>query len=70
MNYLQRFYKALKQSSLESTITFDERIKVISVPIFISDFNLLRCDLDNFIFQVLYLSKIKLQYTHGSLWKI
>ena len=60
MNYLQRFYKALKQSSLESTITFDERIKVISVPIFISDFNLLRCDLDNFIFQVLYSSKIKL----------
>ena len=42
-------------SSLELSITFDERFEVTSVPIFIVDFNLLSCRLDNFSFQVLYL---------------
>ena len=42
-------------SSLELSITFDERFEVTSVPIFIVDFNLLSCRLDNFSFQVLHL---------------
>ena len=33
--------------TLESPTTFDERFKVTSVPFFISDFNLLSCELDN-----------------------
>ena len=41
-------------SLLELPITFHERLKITSVPIFITDFNLLSCDLDNFIFKVLY----------------
>ena len=40
--------------SLESPITFDERFKVISVLIFIPDFNLLNCELNNFTFKMLY----------------
>ena len=32
-------------SSLESPTIFDERFKVTSVPFFIEDFNLLRCEL-------------------------
>ena len=36
-------------------ITFEERFKVTSVPLFIHDFILLSCDLDNFAFKVLYL---------------
>ena len=34
--------------SLESQIIFEERFKVTSVPSFIADFNLLRCELDHF----------------------
>ena len=41
-------------SSLESPITFGERLKVTSAPIFVPDFNLLSCDLDYFTFKVLY----------------
>ena len=41
-------------SSLDSPTTFDEIIKVTSVPFFIPDFNLLSCELDNFAFEVLY----------------
>ena len=41
-------------SSLELPIKFDERFKATSAPIFIPDFNLLSCELDNFIFKVLY----------------
>ena len=40
-------------SSLELPINFDERFKVILVPIFKADFNLLSCELDNFTFNVL-----------------
>ena len=41
-------------SSLESPTTFDERFKVTSVEIFIADFYLLSCELENFSFNVLY----------------
>ena len=41
-------------SSLEIAITFDERFKVDSVSFFIADYNLLRCELDNFTFNILY----------------
>ena len=41
-------------SSLKFLIKFDERFKVISVPFFISDFNLLSYELDKFTFNVLY----------------
>ena len=34
--------------SLEPPAAFDESFKVISVPFFIPDFNLLSCELDNF----------------------
>ena len=34
--------------SLESPITFEERFKVTSVQSSVADFNLLRCELDNF----------------------
>ena len=37
-------------SSLEFPIKFDEKFKVTSVPFFTPDFNLLGCELDNFIF--------------------
>ena len=40
-------------SSLEFPIQFDERFKVIYVPLFIRDFNLLSCELDNLTFKVL-----------------
>ena len=40
--------------SFKSPITFDEKFKVTSVPVFILDFNLLSCELDNFTFKVLY----------------
>ena len=40
-------------SSLEFRIKFDERFKVTSVPLLISDFNLLSCKLGNFTFNVL-----------------
>ena len=55
MNYSNRIYKAVKLfsvnsnlfgklvSPLESPITFDERCKVTSVPVFIPDFTLLSC---------------------------
>ena len=36
----------------EFPIKFDERFKVISVPFFISDFNILSCELD-----ILYLTR-------------
>ena len=33
---------------------FDESFKVTSVPFFIPEFNLLRCELENFALKVLY----------------
>ena len=66
-------------SSLESPIISNNRFKVTSVLFSIPDFNLLSCELDNFIFKVnilshfiliLYLNKITLQYSHVSMWKI
>ena len=41
-------------SSPDSPITFDKRFKLISVPFFIPDFNLLNWELENFIFKLLY----------------
>ena len=41
-------------SSSEFLTKFDERFRVTSVPFFISDFNLLSCELDNFKFKGLY----------------
>ena len=41
-------------SSWESLTTFDEIFKVTSVPLFIPNFNLLSCELDYFMFKVLY----------------
>ena len=41
-------------AALEPPTTFDEIFKVTSVPCFISDFNLLSCELDNFTFKMLY----------------
>ena len=70
MNYSQKLYKTLKHkypylsvnndlcgklvSPLELLITFDGRFKVISVPFFIPDFNLLSYKLEEFTFKVLY----------------
>ena len=67
MNHFQQLYQVLKLvyhfnnslcgklvSLLESPIKFGERFKVTSVPYFVSDFNLLSCELDNFTFNVLY----------------
>ena len=41
-------------SSLESPTTIDESLKVTSVLFFIRDFYVLICELDNFIFKMLY----------------
>ena len=41
-------------SLLEPPIIFDQIFKATSVPFFISVFNLLICELDNFTFKVLY----------------
>ena len=41
-------------SLLESPIIFDQIFKATLVPFFISVFNLLICELDNFTFKVLY----------------
>ena len=41
-------------SSLELPTTFDESFKVTSVPSFIPNFNLLSCELDNFMLRVLH----------------
>ena len=41
-------------SSLESPIKFDESFKVTLVLLFIPDFNLLRSELDNFTYKMLY----------------
>ena len=41
-------------SLLESPTTFDEILKVTSVPFFIPDFKLFSSELDNFMFKVLY----------------
>ena len=41
-------------SSLELLTVFDERFEFISVLFLIPDFSLLSCELDNFIFKVLY----------------
>ena len=43
-----------KLLSLESPAIFDEFFKVTSVQLFIPDFNLLSCELDNLTFKVLY----------------
>ena len=44
----------MSKISLIIRITFDERFKVTSVPFFTPDFNLMSCELDKFIFNVLY----------------
>ena len=49
-------------SPLESLITFDERFKVTSVPIFIPDFNLLNCESNNFTF-TLYIDSFYIDIT-------
>ena len=66
MSHLQSLHEFLKLvlvnnnfceklvSSLELPIKFDERFKVTSVPFFMSDFNLLSYELDNFTFNALY----------------
>ena len=66
MSHLQSLYEFLKLvlvnnnfceklvSSLELPIKLDERFKVTSVPFFMSDFNLLSYELDNFTFNALY----------------
>ena len=41
-------------TSLESQITFDERFKITSALCFILYSNLLSCELENFIFKLLY----------------
>ena len=41
-------------SSLDSSTIFDKSLKVTSVPIFITGFNLLTCKLGNFTFKVLH----------------
>ena len=41
-------------STLESTTTFDQIFTVTSVPFFIPEYNILSCELDNFIFKMLY----------------
>ena len=64
---MQRLFEALKACvlvnnnlcgklflSLESPKTFEEIIKVTSVPFPIPDFDLLSYELDNFTFKVLY----------------
>ena len=43
-----------KFSSLESTTTFDEILKAISLPFLIPDFNLLNFKLDNFTSKVMH----------------
>ena len=40
-------------SSLESPIIFDERFKVTLISLFVADFSLLSCELDNFTFTLL-----------------
>ena len=53
---MKKFYETLCRklfSSLESPTTLDKIFKVILVPFFIPDFNLLS-ELDDFIFEVLY----------------
>ena len=45
----------MQKSKFIFRITFDDRFKVTSVPFFISDFNLLSFEIDNFTFKVLYL---------------
>ena len=40
-------------TSLKSPTTFDESFKVISVPFFIPNFDLLSCQLDNLTFEVI-----------------
>ena len=47
-------------SSYESTTTFDESFKVTSVLFFITDFNLLSCELSNFSFKSFTLNHFKL----------
>ena len=67
MNHLQKLYEASKLVSvnndlcgklvlsLEAPITFDERFNITSVTFFfMSGFNLLSCELDNFIIEVLH----------------
>ena len=52
---LQRFETyVLVNNNLEPPIIFDQIFKATSVPFFISVFNLLICELDNFTFKVLY----------------
>ena len=45
-------------SSLELPITFDERFRVTSLPLFIPDLNLLSHEFDNFMLKVLYCLKL------------
>ena len=55
--------------SLESPTTFDDISKVTSVPFFISDFNLLSCELDKSVILSHFIlkQKIKLEYFYSSL---
>ena len=62
-SYLQRFATCLAvsinlceklASSLELPITFDDSFKDIPVAFFITDFNLLRGQFDDFTFKLLY----------------
>ena len=46
--------QSLKTLDLESPTTYDEIFIVTLLPFFIPDFNLLSCELDNFMFKVLY----------------
>ena len=52
-------------SCLESPITFDERFKITSVPIFISNFNLLSYELDSFTSRLLYCVILYWYYIKG-----
>ena len=64
MHHLQKFYETCVLvnnnfcgklvSLIASPITFDESFKVSWVPLFIPDFNLFSCKLDNFVFEVSY----------------
>ena len=64
MNHLQKRYEICVLvnnnlygklfSSLESPATFDGSFEVTSVLFFIPNFNLLRCELYNFTFKLLY----------------
>ena len=76
MNHLRKLHRILETcvsfnnnlcgklvSSLKSPTTFDGRFKVIWVPFFIPQFNLLSWKLDSFTFKVLWFAIIYRYYT-------